>query len=152
MHNKHRKGFDDRLRIITRRLAHDSLDDSMTRYLIQIPRDSLSEASKAAIARTISEVHTEIVLTNPDAVQIAITEIDAGCFFAGGSLLECDHIFVHGYLPDDDRTRQLKERALNAAGRGRHSCRRLRTGFDLGVHNPGPGVRIGGMFWRRRME
>lgn len=108
MHNKHRKGFDDRLRIITRRLAHDSLDDSMTRYLIQIPRDSLSEASKAAIARTISEVHTEIVLTNPDAVQIAITEIDAGCFFAGGSLLECDHIFVHGYLPDDDRTRQLK--------------------------------------------
>ena len=80
----------------------------MARYLVQIPRDSLSEASKAAIARTIGAVHTEILPASPDAVQIAITEIDAGCFFAGGSLIECDHIFVHGYLPDGDQTRKLK--------------------------------------------
>ena len=80
----------------------------MARYLVQIPKDSLLETRKAAVARTISEAHSEIIRTNPDAVQIAITEIDAGCFFAGGSLIECNHIFVHGYLPDDDRARQLK--------------------------------------------
>jgi phenylpyruvate tautomerase PptA (4-oxalocrotonate tautomerase family) len=85
----------------------------MARYLVQIPRDSLSDASKAAIARTIGKVHAEVMNVSSDPVQIAITEIDAGCFFAGGSLLECDHIFVHGYLPDDDQTRKLRS-ALSA--------------------------------------
>ncbi len=82
--------------------------NGMARYLVQIPRDSLSEASKAAIARAIDRVHAEVMQADSDAVQIVITEIDAGCFFASGSLIECDHIFVHGYLPDDDRTRRLK--------------------------------------------
>ena len=73
----------------------------MARYLVQIPRDTLSDESKASIARAIGEVHAEIMGASSDAVQIAITEIDAGCLFAGGSLIECGHIFVHGYLPDE---------------------------------------------------
>jgi phenylpyruvate tautomerase PptA (4-oxalocrotonate tautomerase family) len=81
----------------------------MARYLVQIPRDSLSEASKSAVARVIGEVHAEIMQASAGATQIVITEIDAGCFFSGGSLIECDHIFVHGYLPDEDRTRRLKQ-------------------------------------------
>jgi phenylpyruvate tautomerase PptA (4-oxalocrotonate tautomerase family) len=109
MHDKHRKPSDYILGSARRRMESGQFwVDRMARYLVQIPRDGLSEASKAAIARTIGEVHAEIMSVSSDAVQIAITEIDAGCFFASGRLLECDHIFVHGYLPDDDRTRKLK--------------------------------------------
>jgi phenylpyruvate tautomerase PptA (4-oxalocrotonate tautomerase family) len=82
--------------------------DEMARYLVQIPKDSLSETRKAEIAKTISEVHSAVMNSGADTIQIAITEIDAGCFFAGGRLIECDHIFVHGFLPDGERTRELK--------------------------------------------
>jgi phenylpyruvate tautomerase PptA (4-oxalocrotonate tautomerase family) len=56
----------------------------VARYLIQVPCDVAA--------------HQEITGDDADSVQVAITEIDAGCFFAGGRLIECDHIFVHGYL------------------------------------------------------
>jgi phenylpyruvate tautomerase PptA (4-oxalocrotonate tautomerase family) len=72
----------------------------MARYLIQVPRDSLSEGRKAEIAMAITATHRAITGDDAISVEIAITEIDAGCFFAGGRLIECDHIFVHGYLPD----------------------------------------------------
>jgi phenylpyruvate tautomerase PptA (4-oxalocrotonate tautomerase family) len=108
MHTMHRKPADHALRYHPSDRPRTVWMNGMARYLVQIPRDSLSEASKAAIARTICAVHAEILQASPDAVQIAITEIDAGCFFAGGSLIECDHIFVHGYLPDGDQTRNLK--------------------------------------------
>lgn len=81
----------------------------MARYLVQIPRDSLSQATKSAIARAISNVHEEVMRTGSGTVQIAITEIDAGCFFAGSSLIECNHVLVHGYLPEGDRTRSFKQ-------------------------------------------
>jgi phenylpyruvate tautomerase PptA (4-oxalocrotonate tautomerase family) len=71
----------------------------MARYLIQIPRDVLAEGRKAEIAKAVVVAHHEITGEDADAVQVAITEIDAGCFFAGGRLIECDHIFVHGYVP-----------------------------------------------------
>jgi phenylpyruvate tautomerase PptA (4-oxalocrotonate tautomerase family) len=112
MHDKHHKAADDALAALRQPL--NSLDVLiMARYLVQVPRDNLSDASKAAIARTIGEVYAEVMNVGSDSIQIAITEIDAGCFFAGGSLLECNHIFVHGYLPDEDQTRKLKS-ALSA--------------------------------------
>jgi phenylpyruvate tautomerase PptA (4-oxalocrotonate tautomerase family) len=86
----------------------------MARYLIQVPRDVVSEERKAAIARAIVAAHHDFTGENPDSVQVAITEIDSGCFFAGGRLIECDHIFVHGFVPDngdfDYRKQHLVER------------------------------------------
>ena len=70
----------------------------MARYLVQVPRDVLSEGLKAEVAKAIVAAHHEIIGDEPGSVQVAITEIDAGCFFAGGRLIECDHVFVHGYV------------------------------------------------------
>lgn len=74
----------------------------MARYLIQVPRDVLSEGRKAEIAKSVVAAHHEITGDDADSVQVAISEIDAGCFFAGGRLMECDHIFVHGYASDTE--------------------------------------------------
>ena len=70
----------------------------MARYLVQVPRDVLAESRKAGVAKAIVAAHHEITGDEPGSVQVAITEIDAGCFFAGGRLIECDHVFVHGYV------------------------------------------------------
>jgi phenylpyruvate tautomerase PptA (4-oxalocrotonate tautomerase family) len=70
----------------------------MARYLVQVPRDVLAESRKAEVAKAIVAAHHEITGDEPDSVQVAVTEIDAGCFFAGGRLIECDHVFVHGYV------------------------------------------------------
>ena len=70
----------------------------MARYLVQVPRDVLAESRKAEVAKAIVAAHHEITGDDPDSVQVAVTEIDAGCFFAGGRLIECDHVFVHGYV------------------------------------------------------
>src|SRR5260370_5297810 len=61
----------------------------MSRYLVQVPRDSLSESRKAAIADAIASAHRAITGANAHTVQIAISEIDAGCFFSGGCVIEC---------------------------------------------------------------
>jgi phenylpyruvate tautomerase PptA (4-oxalocrotonate tautomerase family) len=68
----------------------------MARYLVQVPRDVLAESRKAEVAKAIVAAHHEITGDDPESVQVAVTEIDAGCFFAGGRLIECDHVFVHG--------------------------------------------------------
>lgn len=70
----------------------------MARYLVQVPRDTLSEVRKAGIAKSIAMTRQDVTGEDLGSVQVAITEIDAGCFFAGGRLIECDHIFVHGYV------------------------------------------------------
>jgi phenylpyruvate tautomerase PptA (4-oxalocrotonate tautomerase family) len=70
----------------------------MARYLVQVPRDVLAESRKMEVAKAIVAAHHEIIGGEPGSVQVAITEIDAGCFFAGGRLIECDHVFVHGYV------------------------------------------------------
>jgi phenylpyruvate tautomerase PptA (4-oxalocrotonate tautomerase family) len=70
----------------------------MARYLIQIPTDSLSDERKAGVASAVTDIHAEVVGEDSSSVAVAITEIDAGCFFMGGSLIECDRIFVHGYV------------------------------------------------------
>jgi phenylpyruvate tautomerase PptA (4-oxalocrotonate tautomerase family) len=71
---------------------------AMARYVIQVPRDALSDERKAKIADAVTSAHRKVTGDDPESVQVAITEIDAGCFFAGGSLIECNHIFVHGYV------------------------------------------------------
>jgi phenylpyruvate tautomerase PptA (4-oxalocrotonate tautomerase family) len=86
----------------------------MARYLVQVPRESLSEERKAAVAKSIVAAHRDITGDDPESIQVAITEIDAGCFFAGGRLIECDHIFVHGHVPEGpgfaDRKKSLSAR------------------------------------------
>src|SRR5258708_37211466 len=61
----------------------------MSRYLVQVPRDSLSESRKTAIADAIASAHRAITGANAHTVQIAISEIDAGCFFSGGCVIAC---------------------------------------------------------------
>ena len=56
----------------------------MARYLVQVPRDVLAESRKAEVAKAIVAAHHKITGDDPDSVQVAVTEIDAGCFFAGG--------------------------------------------------------------------
>src|ERR1700742_5031295 len=70
----------------------------MARYLVQVPRGSLSEDRKRDLAYAITTADEEIAGSKRASTEVAITEIDAGCFFMGGSLIECDRIFVHGYL------------------------------------------------------
>jgi phenylpyruvate tautomerase PptA (4-oxalocrotonate tautomerase family) len=81
----------------------------MARYLVQVPRDVLPESRKAEVAKAIVAAHHEIMGEEPDSVQVAITEVDAGCFFAGGRLIECDHVFVHGHVAGatDERRQAL---------------------------------------------
>jgi phenylpyruvate tautomerase PptA (4-oxalocrotonate tautomerase family) len=86
----------------------------MARYLVQIPRDVLAEAKKAEIAKAIVAAHHEITGDDADSVQVAITEIDSGCFFAGGRLIECDHIFVHGYVVGGATTKEALIAKLSA--------------------------------------
>jgi phenylpyruvate tautomerase PptA (4-oxalocrotonate tautomerase family) len=68
--------------------------------VIQVPRDALSDERKAKIAEAVTSAHRDATGDDPEKIEIAIAEIDACCFFAGGRLIECDHIFLHGYLPD----------------------------------------------------
>jgi phenylpyruvate tautomerase PptA (4-oxalocrotonate tautomerase family) len=56
----------------------------MARYLIQVPRDVLAESQKAGVAKAIVAAHHEITGDEPGSVQVAVTEIDAGCFFRRG--------------------------------------------------------------------
>jgi phenylpyruvate tautomerase PptA (4-oxalocrotonate tautomerase family) len=72
----------------------------VARYLVQVPRDVLSEDRKADIAKAIIAGHHQVTGDEVNSVRVAIIEIDAGCFFAGGRLIECDRIFVHGYAQD----------------------------------------------------
>ena len=96
----------------------------MARYLIQLPRDALSDERKAQVARAVTAAHRDVTGDDPADVEIAITEIDAGCFFAGGRLIECDHIFLHGYVADpvalgerkDDLSHRLSGDVSRAAG------------------------------------
>jgi phenylpyruvate tautomerase PptA (4-oxalocrotonate tautomerase family) len=74
------------------------MDWPMARYVIQVPRDVLSAEQKADVAKSVVVAHCEITGEDGANVQVVITEIDAGCFFFGGRLMECDHIFAHGYL------------------------------------------------------
>jgi phenylpyruvate tautomerase PptA (4-oxalocrotonate tautomerase family) len=98
----------------------------VSRYLVQVPRDSLSESRKAAIADAIASAHRAIPGANAHTLQIAITEIDAGCFFSDGRLIECDHIFVHDYSPAVRGTDATKpgSRAAGPASASR-ACRLL---------------------------
>jgi phenylpyruvate tautomerase PptA (4-oxalocrotonate tautomerase family) len=57
----------------------------MARYLVQVPRDVLAESRKAEVAKAIVAAHHKITGDDPDSVQVAVTEIDAGCFVAGAT-------------------------------------------------------------------
>jgi len=97
----------------------------MARYLVQVPQDSLSEDRKAGVEKSIVAAHHDVAGKDPSSVQVAITEIDAGCFFAGGGLIECDHIFrswIHAERSVPRRPQGSTD--LDAVHR-RHESRRL---------------------------
>lgn len=85
----------------------------MARYLVQVPQDSLSEDRKAGVEKSIVAAHHDVAGKDPSSVQVAITEIDAGCFFADGRLIECDRIFVHGYTPNAASLGDRKDRLIS---------------------------------------
>jgi phenylpyruvate tautomerase PptA (4-oxalocrotonate tautomerase family) len=57
--------------------------------------------------------HHDVAGEDPNSVQVAITEIHAGCFFAGGHLIECDRIFVHGHTPNAASLGDRKDRLIS---------------------------------------
>lgn len=80
----------------------------MASYVVQIPQDSLSQDRKAAVEEAVRLAHAEITGTPRYVTQVEVVEVDSGCFYLGGRLLECDQIFVHGVEVEDPQ-RDTKE-------------------------------------------
>ena len=75
----------------------------MASYVIQIPQDSITDARKTAVEEAVRLAHAEITGTPRHVTKVEIVEVDSGCFYLHGRLLECDHIFVHGVTVEDPR-------------------------------------------------
>ena len=83
----------------------------MASYVVQIPQDSLSQDRKDAVEEAIKTAHAEITKAPAYVTQVEIVEVDSGCFYLGGRLLECDRIFIHGVEVEDPQ-RDDKERLM----------------------------------------
>jgi phenylpyruvate tautomerase PptA (4-oxalocrotonate tautomerase family) len=79
----------------------------MPRYTVTIPQDLVSDLQKKKIAATITEVHENVTRAHSDKLQVILGDVEPGCFYQHGRLLECDHIFVHGFT-SQDRDRDTK--------------------------------------------
>jgi phenylpyruvate tautomerase PptA (4-oxalocrotonate tautomerase family) len=79
----------------------------MSRYTVTVPQGFVSKAQKDKIVSTIAEVHQKVVNSPAEKLQIIVGEVEPGCFFSHGRLMECEHIFLHGFIPLD-RDRDVK--------------------------------------------
>jgi phenylpyruvate tautomerase PptA (4-oxalocrotonate tautomerase family) len=73
----------------------------MASYVIRIAQDSITDARKAAVEEAVRLEHAEITGAPRHVTRVEIVEVDSGCFYLHGRLLECDHIFVHGVTVED---------------------------------------------------
>ena len=84
----------------------------MAKYTVTIPQNLVTKSVKDDIASAILIIHREVA-GSPENVQVIIGDVEPGCFYQHGRLLECDHIFVHGFIVQDrsrDTTNILTER------------------------------------------
>jgi phenylpyruvate tautomerase PptA (4-oxalocrotonate tautomerase family) len=73
----------------------------MASYIVQIPQDSLSKDRIAAVEEAVLLAHAQITGAPRYVTQVEVVEVDSGCFYFGGRLLECDRIFIHGVEVED---------------------------------------------------
>jgi phenylpyruvate tautomerase PptA (4-oxalocrotonate tautomerase family) len=79
----------------------------MPKYAVTIPQNLVSKSVKDGIATSILRIHQEVVGSSSENVQVVIGDIEPGCFYQHGRLLECEHIFIHGFILQD-RNRDTK--------------------------------------------
>jgi phenylpyruvate tautomerase PptA (4-oxalocrotonate tautomerase family) len=73
----------------------------MATYTIQIPGDKLSDEHKAALPEAIKDAHAKTTGAPRDLTQATVLEIASACFWQHGTPLECQQIFVHGFVASD---------------------------------------------------
>jgi phenylpyruvate tautomerase PptA (4-oxalocrotonate tautomerase family) len=79
----------------------------MPKYAVTVPLDLVSKSGKDDISASILRIHQEVVGDSLENVQVIIGDVEPGCFYQHGRLLECDHIFIHGFIRQD-RSRDTK--------------------------------------------
>jgi phenylpyruvate tautomerase PptA (4-oxalocrotonate tautomerase family) len=79
----------------------------MPKYAVTIPQNLVSKSGKDGIAASILRIHQEVVGSSSENVQVVIGDVEPGCFYQHGRLLECEHIFIHGFILQD-RNRDTK--------------------------------------------
>ena len=70
----------------------------MPTYLCTTPAGSLTGAQRAAVAKTITRVHSEVTGAPGFFAEVIFREIAAGDWFIGGVPLAHEQIFVHGNI------------------------------------------------------
>lgn len=99
----------------------------MATYTIQIPGSQLADDRKSALAKAVKNAHAEATGAPQGLTQVTVLEIPSACFWLHGTPLECDLIFVHGFVagepgyPSDTTLRDAVASAVASA-----------TGFELG--------------------
>jgi phenylpyruvate tautomerase PptA (4-oxalocrotonate tautomerase family) len=73
----------------------------MATYTIQIPGDKLSNERKAALPEAIKDAHAKTTGAPRDLTHATVLEISSACFWLHGTPLECQQIFVHGFVAGD---------------------------------------------------
>jgi phenylpyruvate tautomerase PptA (4-oxalocrotonate tautomerase family) len=79
----------------------------MPKYAVTIPQNLVSKSVKDGIAASILHIHREVAGNSSENVQVIIGDVEPGCFYQHGRLLECEHIFIHGFILQD-RNRDTK--------------------------------------------
>jgi phenylpyruvate tautomerase PptA (4-oxalocrotonate tautomerase family) len=79
----------------------------MPKYAVTIPQNLVTKSVKDGIAASILRIHQEVVGNSSENVQVVIGDVEPGCFYQHGRLMECDHIFIHGFIVQD-RNRDTK--------------------------------------------
>jgi hypothetical protein len=78
----------------------------MPKYTVTIPQDLVTKSVKDEIGESIIRIHRE-EFPGDQSVQVVIGDVAPGCFYQHGRLMECDHIFIHGFIVQD-RARDTK--------------------------------------------
>jgi phenylpyruvate tautomerase PptA (4-oxalocrotonate tautomerase family) len=73
----------------------------MATYTIQIPGGQISEERKAALPEVVKDAHAKTTGAPRDLTQATVLEIASACFWLHGTPLECNQIFVHGFVAGD---------------------------------------------------
>jgi phenylpyruvate tautomerase PptA (4-oxalocrotonate tautomerase family) len=73
----------------------------MATYTIQIPGGQLSDERKAALPEAVKNAHAKTTGAPRDLTQATVLEITSACFWLHGTPLECNQIFVHGFVAGD---------------------------------------------------
>lgn len=73
----------------------------MATYTIQIPGGQVSDERKAAIPEAVKDAHAKTIGAPRDLTQATVLEISSACFWLHGTPLECQQIFVHGFVAAD---------------------------------------------------